>query len=91
MWPPGALGYTGLGISWRSVRNCAEMERGEKQNQAMERVKRCVCVCACACVCTRTDIVILTLPTTYVPGASHTLALLILTTSLWWNISYSRS
>lgn len=47
-----APGGSGLHISGhflevrgeRSVRNCAEMERGEKQNQAMERVKRCACV-----------------------------------------------
>lgn len=32
----------------RSVRTCAEMERGEEQNQAMERVKRCVCAHVCA-------------------------------------------
>lgn len=80
MWPLGALGYTFLGISWRSeVRGqlgTVQKWKGEKQNQAMERVKKCACVYVRA----RMDTVIMILPTIYVPGAPHTLALLILAT-----------
>lgn len=75
----------------RSVRNCAEMERGV--NKAPERCRKKVEVSMRVHTCVHAwgGMVIMILPTVCVPGTSHTAPHLILTTPLGENMVYPYS